>query len=95
MCSLKKIAPFKIEPQNVEISKIKGQNVNRFLRGNLEVTKRRASHQSIRRFCGVFDASGIDAERSYITTDVDLTPEESRQVRLTNKLKITTEKLRI
>ena len=48
MYSLNKVAPCKIEPQNVEISKIKGQIFNRFFRGKLEATMCRASHQSIR-----------------------------------------------
>ena len=88
MYSLNKVAPCKIEPQNVEISKVKGQIFNRFFRGKLEATMCRASHQSIRWYCGLFDASGIDAKRSTITTDVDLTPEQCRQARLTNKLSI-------
>ena len=54
----------------------------------LEATMCRASHQSIRWYCGLFDACGIDAKRSTITTDVDLTPEQCRQARLTNKLSI-------
>ena len=74
MYSLNKIAPCKIEPQNVEISKVKGQIFNRFFREKLEATMCRASHQSIRWYCGVFDVSGIDAKRSKITTDADLTP---------------------
>ena len=48
MYSLNKVAPCKIEPQNVEISKVKGQIFNRFFRGKLEATMCRASHQSIR-----------------------------------------------
>ena len=88
MYSLNKVAPCKIEPQNVEISKVKGQIFNRFFRGKLETTMCRASHQNIRWYCGLFDASGIDAKRSTITTDVDLTPEQCRQARLTNKLSI-------
>ena len=48
----------------------------------------RASHQSIRWYCGVFDASGNDSNCSTITTDVDLTPEQCRQARITNKLSI-------
>ena len=88
MYSLNKVAPCKIEPQNVEFSKVKGQIFNRFIRGKIEATMCRASHQSIRWYCGVFDASGIDAKRSTITKDVDLTPEQCRQARLTNKLSI-------
>ena len=88
MYSLNKVAPCKIEPQKVKTSKVKAQIVNRFFRGKLEATMCRASHQSIRRYCGLFDASGIDAKRSTITTDVDLTPEQCRQARLTNKLNI-------
>ena len=84
--SLNKVAPCKIEPQIVEISKVKGQFFNRFFRGKLETTMCRASQQSIRWYCGVFDAIGIDAKRSTITTDVDLTPEQCRQARLTKKL---------
>ena len=45
----------------------------------------RGRHQSIRWNCGVFDASGIDAKRSTITTDEDLTQDQCRQARLTNK----------
>ena len=48
----------------------------------------RASHEKIRWYCVVFDASGINAKRSTITTDVDLTAEQCRHARLTNKLKI-------
>ena len=88
MYSLNKVAPCKIEPQTVEISKVKGQIFNRFFRGKLEATMCRASHQSIRWYCCLFDASGIDAKRSTITTDLDLTPEQRRQARLTNKLSI-------
>ena len=88
MYSLSKVAPCKIEPQNVENSKVKGQIFNRFFRGKLEATMCRASHQSIRWYCDLFDASGIDAKRSTITTDVDSTPEQCRQARLTNKLSI-------
>ena len=72
MDSLNKVAPCKFEPQNVEISNVKGQIFNRFFRGKLETTMCRASHQSIRWYCCVFDASGIDAKRK-ITTHVDLT----------------------
>ena len=88
MYSLNKVAPCKSEPLNVEILKVKGQVFNRFFRGKLEPTMCRARHQSIRWYCGVFDASGIDAKRSKITTDVDLTPEECRQARLTDKINI-------
>ena len=48
----------------------------------------RTSQQSIRWYCGVFDTSRIDAKRSTIITDVDLTREQCRQARLTNKLNI-------
>ena len=95
MYSLNKVAPSKIEPQNVEISKVKGQIFHRFFRGKLEATMCRASHQIIRWFCGLFDASGIDAKRSTITTDVDLTPEQCRQARLINKLSINGEEIPI
>ena len=88
MYSLNKFAPCKIEPQTVEISKVKGQIFNRFFRGKLEATMCRARHQSLRWYCGLFDASGNDAKRSTITADVDLTPEQCRQARLTNKLSI-------
>ena len=88
MYSPNKVAACKIEPQNVEISKVKAQIFNRFFRRKLEATMCRASHQRIRWYCGVFDASGIDAKRSTITTDVDLTPEQCSQARLTNKLSI-------
>ena len=88
MYSLNKVAPCKIEPEKVEISKAKEQTFNRFFMGKLEATMCRASHQSIKWYCGVFDASGIDSKRSTITTDVDLIPEECRQARLTNKLSI-------
>ena len=57
-------------------------------RRKLEATMFRASHQSLRWYCGVFDASGIDAKRSTITTDVDLTPEQCRQAGLTSKINI-------
>ena len=83
MYSLNNVAPCKVEPQNVEISKVKGQIFNLFFRGKLEATMCRASHQSIRWYCGVFDTSGIDAKCGTITTDVDLTPEQCRQARLT------------
>ena len=48
----------------------------------------RASHQSVRWYCGVFDASRIDAKRSTITTEVDLTPEQCSRVRLSSRIKI-------
>ena len=67
---------------------IKGQIFNRFFRSKLEATMCRASHPSIRWYCGVSDASGIDAKRSIITTDVDLTPDLCSQARLTSKFKI-------
>ena len=57
MYSVNKVAPCKIEPQIVEISKVKGQIFNRFFRVKLEATMCRASHQSIRWYCGLFDAS--------------------------------------
>ena len=95
MYSLNKVAPCKIEPQNVEISEVKGQIFNRFFRGKIEATMCRASHQSINLYCGLFDARGIDAKRSTITTDVDLTPEQFRQARLTNKLSINGKKIPI
>ena len=63
MYSLNKVALCKIEPQNFEILKVKGQIFNQFFRGKLEATMCRASHQSIRWYCGVFDASGIDAKQ--------------------------------
>ena len=87
MSPLNKVASCKIE-QNVEISKVKGPIFNRFFREKLEATMGRASHQSIRWYCGLFDASGIDAKRSTITKDVNLTPEQCRQARITNKLSI-------
>ena len=76
--SLNKVAPKRT---------MKGQIFNRFLRSKLEAAMCRASHQSIRWYCGVFDASGIDAKRSIITTDEDLTPDQCRQARLTSKFK--------
>ena len=48
----------------------------------------KANHQSIWWYCGIFDASGIDAKRSKITTDVDLTLEPCRQAKLNNKLNL-------
>ena len=86
MYSLNKVAPCKIEQQNVEILKIEGQIFNSFFRGKLEATLCRASHKSISWYYGVFAASGIDAKRSTITTDVDLTTYQCRQARLTINL---------
>ena len=83
--SLNKVTPCKIEQQNVEIPKVKGQFFNRFFRGKLEATMFRASHQSIRWYCGVLQASGIGAKRSTITTDVDLT--QNRAGRLDETLR--------
>ena len=48
MYSVNKVAPCKIEPQNVAISKVSGQIFNRFFGGKLEATICRAGNQSIR-----------------------------------------------
>ena len=67
MYSPNKESPCKIGPQNSEVSK--RTIFQQFFRGKLETTMFKVNHQSIRRYCGVFDASVINAKRSTITTD--------------------------
>ena len=61
MFSLNKVAPYKIQPENIETTTAEVTLYQRHYSTKINATMCRIKHQSIRWFCDSFDSSGIDA----------------------------------
>ena len=75
MFLLNKVAPCKIQPENIETTTAEVTLYQRHYSTKINATMCRIKHQSIRWFCDSFDSSGIDARQNIITTDIHISPD--------------------
>ena len=76
MFSLNKVAPCKVQPENIKVTHTYDTLYQRHYRTKLNATMCRFKHQSMRWFCHSFDSSSIDARQNMITTDLYLSADE-------------------
>ena len=75
MFSLNKVAPCKMQPENIETTTTQVTLYQRHYSTKVNATMCRIKHQSIRWFCDSLDLSGIDARKNIITTDIHISPD--------------------
>ena len=75
MLSLNKVAPCKIQSENIETTTAEVTLYQRHYSAKINETMCRIKHQSIRWFCDSFDSSGIDTRQNIITTDIQIYPD--------------------
>ena len=78
MFSLNKVAPCKVQPENIEVTHAYVTLYQRHYRSKVNATICRIKHQSMHFFCNSFDSSGIDARQNMITTDLHLSADKCK-----------------
>ena len=78
MFSLNKVAPCKVQPENIKVAHAYVTLYQRHYRTKVNATMCRIKHQSMRWFCDSFDSSGIDARQNMITTDLHLSADQCK-----------------
>ena len=76
MFSLNKVAPCKVQPENIKLNHAYVTLYQRNYRNKVNATMCRIKHQSMRWFCKSFDSSGIDARQNVITTELHLSADQ-------------------
>ena len=84
MFSLNKVAPCKVQPENIKVTHAYVTLYQRHYRTKVNATMCRIKHQSLRCFCDSFDSSGIDARQNisllisiYLPINVNRPPTEA------------------
>ena len=78
MFSLNKLAPCKVQPENIKVTHAYVALYQRHYRTKINATMCRIKHQSMRWFCDSFVSSGIDARQNMITTDLHLSADQCK-----------------
>ena len=77
--SLNQVKPCNMSPQNIQMNDVKLTRYTKHFRTEIIATVCRIKHQRNRFYCGMHDHTSVDIEQPQITSDVDLTPEQSKQ----------------
>ena len=78
MFSLNKVAPCKVQPENITVPHAYVTLYQRHYRTKVNATISRIKHQSMRWYRDSFDSSGIDARQNMITTDLHLSADQCK-----------------
>ena len=78
MFSLNKVAPCKVQPENIYLTHAYVTLYQIHYRTKVNATMNQIKHQSMHWFCGSFDLSGIDARQNVITTDLHLSADQCK-----------------
>ena len=78
MFSLNKVAPCKVQPENIKVTQAYVTLFQRHYRTKINATMCRIKNQSMHWFCDSFDLSGIDARQNMITTDLYLSADQCK-----------------
>ena len=77
--SLNQVKPCNMVPQNNQMNDVKLTMYTKHFRTEINATICRIKHQRNKFYCGMHDHTSMDIEQQQITSDIDLTPEQSKQ----------------